>query len=172
MAEPLWHSNTNRHSFSSAAPLWGFCCRKRQRHRAVLSDSVMNLNDMCHSADLHGFQQHGCEDVGPVFIPCTANTVEICPRPASYESALITASESLTVLQRSNPHSAINKGWRVAFTGVSSLPWHQTGCRGCTLEPWYFGFPKQQQWTQDSTIRKRNVAEKRHRQVQKRVSTL
>lgn len=113
MAEPLWHSNTNRHSFSSAPPLWGFCCRKRQRHRAVLSDSVMNPNDMCHSADLHGFQQHGCMDVGPVFIPCMANTMEICPRPASFESALISASKSLTVPQRSNPHYAINKGWRL-----------------------------------------------------------
>lgn len=98
---------------SSAAPLWGFCCRKRQPHRAVLSDSMMNLNDMCHSADLHGFQQHGCMDVGPVFIPCMANTMEICPRPASCESALITASEGLTVLQRSNAHFAINKGWRL-----------------------------------------------------------
>lgn len=103
MAEPLWHSNTNRHSFSSAAPLWGFCCRKRQRHRAVLSDSVMNLNNMCHSADLHGFQQHGCMDVG----------MEICPRPASCKSALITASKGLTVLQRSKAHFAINKGWRL-----------------------------------------------------------
>lgn len=161
MAEPLWHS----HTFSSATPLWGVCCRKRQRHRAVLSDSVMNLNDMCHSSDLHGFQQHGCMDVGPLFIPCMANTAEICPRPASCESALITASEGLTVLQRSNARFAINKGWRLHFLASLLLPWHQTGCRGCTLEPWYFGFPKQQQWTQDSTIRKTIVAEKRDRQV-------
>lgn len=39
----------------------------------------------------------------------------------------------------------------------------QTGCRGCTLETWYFGFPQQQQWMQDSMIMKRNVAERRHR---------
>lgn len=39
----------------------------------------------------------------------------------------------------------------------------QMGCKGCTLAPWYFGFPQQQQWTQHNTIMKRNVAMKRMR---------
>lgn len=47
--------------------------------------------------------------------------------------------------------------------GVWSLSKLQMGCRGCTLETWYFGFPQQQQWIQDSTIMKRNVAERRQR---------
>lgn len=33
--------------------------------------------------------------------------------------------------------------------------------RGCTLAAWYFGFPQQQQWTQDSAIMKRKVATNR-----------
>lgn len=52
----------------------------------------------------------------------------------------------------------------VVFTSwVCSLSQLQTGCRGCTREACCFGFPQQQQWTQDSTIMKRNVAERRDR---------
>lgn len=53
--------------------------------------------------------------------------------------------------------------------GVWSVSQRQTGCRGCTLEAWYFGFPQQQQWTQDSTIMKRNVAESRGRRGRHKV---
>lgn len=49
----------------------------------------------------------------------------------------------------------------VAFTGIYFPSSHQSGCRGCTLEPWYFGFPNQQQWMQDSKIRRRIMAETR-----------
>lgn len=49
----------------------------------------------------------------------------------------------------------------VAFTAVYLPRSNQTGCRGCTLEPWYFGFPSQQQWMQDSKIRRRIMAKNR-----------
>lgn len=39
------------------------------------------------------------------------------------------------------------------------------GCRGRTLEAWYLGFPPQQQWVQDSTIMKRNVAARKDRNM-------
>lgn len=55
------------------------------------------------------------------------------------------------------------KRMEVVFTGAYPLSQRQIGCRGCTLEPWYFGFPQQQQWMQDSKIMKRNVAERTDR---------
>lgn len=102
---------------------------------------VLVCDDVCHSADLCGFQWQGCLDGGSSLHRSPEIIMEICPHPSLDESPLIIFSEK-----------------SMTFWSLSQL---QTGWRGCTLEAWYFGFPQQQQWTQDSTIMKRNVATNR-----------
>lgn len=53
-------------------------------------------------------------------------------------------------------HEGSYKDW---CAWVYSL--HQLGCSGCTLEPWCFGFPQQQQLIQVSKMIKRKVAERK-----------
>lgn len=97
------------------------------------------------------------------------NKMEICPHQSLNESHLLTSSKNSTTQEDKKHFPFYNFVWvstqrmeeriEVVFTrAVCSLSLAQTGC---TLVGWYFGFPQQQQWTQDSTIKKRNVATNR-----------
>lgn len=134
----------------------------------------MNLDDACHSADLYGSQWHGSLDVS--LYPSTRKILEIRPHPSLDESPLMISAKKSMTLKRSISrfvtvqqascgwiHEGWKKGRRLYLLVQSVLLQLQTGCRGCTLEAWYFGFPQQQQWMQDSMIMKRNVAKRRDR---------
>lgn len=113
-AEPLWHSNTNRHSlFHLLLHCGGFVAGKGS-DTELYCLTLWWISTTCATRLIYmDSSSTAARMLAQSLSPARANTVEICPRPASHESALITASESLTVLQRSNPHSALNKGWRL-----------------------------------------------------------
>ena len=104
--------------------------------------------------------------------PRTGNTSEIRPSSSLDESPLFPSKKLMTLkinisffaTNKALYHVDVNtKAGGCVYCGVYSLAPPQMGCRGRTLEAWYFGFPQQQQWTQDSMIIKRNVAERRDR---------
>lgn len=104
----------------------------------------------------------------PSVFPSRGIIKEICPNPSFDEPSWIIFSKKSTSLEGIISCLIVIKAmWAMAWGveertgGVCSLSQPQRGCRGCTLEAWCLGFPQQQQWTQDSTIMKRNVATNR-----------
>lgn len=91
----------------------------------------------------YGFQWRGSLDVDSVFIPVLEMSWKCVP--------ILPFMHLIWWLPPKNRW--LGRIWSLSQPNMVS--------RGCTLAAWYFGFPQQQQWTQDSAIMKRKVATNR-----------
>lgn len=98
ITESLWHSNTKQLSFSSTAPLWGFCRWKRLPTQCFIvrlcNESWWHV-PLCWFIWIPAAWLSGC---GPSLYPSTGNIMEICPHPLLDESPLIISSKNSTIL--------------------------------------------------------------------------